>query len=84
MSDGKGTLHVLIIVNRLYDWSQNFITRELTELNRQGTRMAIATRSIESREDLTEAEEKLRPLAILLPENPFLPGPLFRHFKTAH
>ena len=82
MPNNTSTLHVLIIVNRLHEWSQNFITRELTELNEQGVRMHIATPKIVQRNDLTEREKKLLPLAVLLPENPFLPKFLFQHVKT--
>ena len=82
-SHNINTLHVLVIVNRLFDWSQNFITRELAELNRQGVRMHIAARKIVQRDDLTTDEGKLLPLAIMLPENPFLPISLARHLRTA-
>ena len=82
MQSKDNHLHVLIIVNRLHEWSQNFITRELTELNEQGVKMHIATRKIVQRDDLTEREKKLLPLAILLPENPFSPKFLFQHLKT--
>lgn len=74
---------VLIIVNSLFEWSQNFITRELTELNEQGTQLHIAARKIVQREDLTEKEKKLYPKYIPLPDNPFWPGSLAKHFKTA-
>ncbi|MBK9017921.1 MAG: hypothetical protein IPM82_29935 [Saprospiraceae bacterium] len=76
-------LKVLFIVNRLFEWSQNFITRELTEMNEQDTQMLIATRKVTERDDLTEKEKKLLKLAILLPENPFWPSFLFQHIKVA-
>jgi glycosyltransferase involved in cell wall biosynthesis len=82
MQNKNADLHVLIIVNRLHEWSQNFITRELTALNQQGLKMHIATRIIVRRDDLTEQEKMLLPFAFLLPENPFLPGFLIRHVKT--
>jgi glycosyltransferase involved in cell wall biosynthesis len=77
-----GNLRVLIIVNRLFEWSQNFITRELTELNEQGVELHIATRRIIQREDLDDREQRLLPLAIKMPENPFTPSWLFEHIKT--
>ncbi len=82
MQENNNGLHILIIVNSLYAWSQNFITRELTELNEQGTHMHIAARKITQRNDLTEKEKKLLPKTILLPENPFLPLFWVKHFKT--
>ncbi len=82
MQSKNNQLHVFIIVNRLYEWSQNFITRELTELNEHGVRMHIAAREIVQRDDLTEREKKLLPLAVILPENPFLPRFLIKHLKT--
>ncbi|MEZ4960889.1 MAG: glycosyltransferase [Saprospiraceae bacterium] len=82
MQSKNNQLHVLIIVNRLHEWSQNFITRELTELNEQGVRMHIASRKIVQRTDLTEREKKLLPLAVLLPENPFLPKFWMKIVKT--
>jgi glycosyltransferase involved in cell wall biosynthesis len=82
MQNDNSALHLLIIVNSLYAWSQNFITRELTELNEQGTHMHVAARKITQRNDLTEKEKKLLPKAVLLPENPFLPAFWGKHFKT--
>ncbi|MBI5915277.1 MAG: hypothetical protein HY842_07865, partial [Bacteroidetes bacterium] len=82
-TENNSPLHVLIIVNSLFEWSQNFITRELTELNGQGTQLHIAARKIVHREDLTEKEKELYPRAIRLPDNPFWPGSLAKHFKTA-
>lgn len=74
-------LRVLIIVNRLYEWSQNFITRELVELNRQGVEVYIGAREMVKRDDLTEEEINLQDNFILLPENPFSPSCLWRHFR---
>ncbi len=37
----KDQLVVLIILNRLYEWSQNFITREFIVLKRQGVELWI-------------------------------------------
>lgn len=82
-AENKAPLKVLFIVNRLYEWSQNFITRELTEMNEQGTQMLIATRAIAQREDLTVKEERLRNIAMLLPEVPFGPLSLLRHVRVA-
>jgi glycosyltransferase involved in cell wall biosynthesis len=73
---------VLILVNRLFEWSQNFITRELTELNEQGTPMYIGARKVQPRDDLSEKEKKLLGKVILLPENPFTPACLVRHLQT--
>jgi len=81
--DNRSPLKVLFIVNRLFEWSQNFITRELAEMHEQGAQMLIATRSIAERKDLTEREERLRKLAILLPEVPFWPWHLLRHVRVA-
>ena len=82
-SNKKEELHLLIIVNSLYAWSQNFITRELTELYRQKTRMHIATRKVVERDDLSNDEKQLSKNVILMPENPFGPSSLIKHFKTA-
>ena len=53
-------LRVLIIVNRLYEWSQNFITRELVELNRQGVEVYIGAREMVKRDDLTGRDQLAR------------------------
>ncbi len=76
-------LKVLFIVNRLYEWSQNFITRELTELNELGVDMAIAARDMAEREDLSEREAKLRSKYMPIRENPFAPSYLWRHLLLA-
>lgn len=68
-----------VILNRLYEWSQNFITRELVELSRQGVTVYLGARQIIPREDLTAEESKLGERFISIPENPFYPNHLLRH-----
>lgn len=77
----ENNLKVTILVNRLFEWWQNFITRELVELNSQGVVVHIGAREIVERDDLTEEEANLQCNLILLPENPFSPRYLWRHFK---
>ena len=74
---------MLFIVNRLYEWSQNFITRELTELNELGVDMTIAARDMADRDDLSEREAKLRSKYLRIRENPFAPDYLWRHLLLA-
>ncbi len=81
MSEAKP--HVLFIVNRLYEWSQNFITRELTELNKLGLQMTIAARDILERDDLNPNEQALRSKYLPIKENPFAPDYLIRHLVLA-
>jgi glycosyltransferase involved in cell wall biosynthesis len=76
-------LRLLIIVNRLFEWSQNFITRELTELDRQGVQLYVSARKIVSRDDLSPREKKLPGKYIPIPGNPFTPSDLVKHFKFA-
>ena len=76
-------LKVLFIVNRLYEWSQNFITRELTELNELGVDMAIAARDMAQREDLSPQEKKLAGKYVRIAEVPFTPSYLWQHFLLA-
>ena len=76
-------LRLLIIVNRLFEWSQNFITRELTELDKQGVQMYVSARRIVSRDDLSPREKKLLGKYIPIPENPFTPSNLVKHFNIA-
>ncbi len=76
-------LKVLFIVNRLYEWSQNFITRELTELNELGVDMTIAARDMADRNDLSERENKLRSKYHRIHNNPFTPSYLWRHCQVA-
>ena len=64
-------VHVLFLVNRLYEWSQNFITRELTELNKLGLQMTIGARDVLERTDLDADERKLRSKYFPIRENPF-------------
>jgi len=75
--------HILFIVNRLYEWSQNFITRELTELNKLGLHMTIAARDILERDDLNPDEQALRSKYLPIKENPFALDYLARHFALA-
>lgn len=74
---------VFFIVNKLYEWSQNFITRELTELDNLGLDFAIGARGKLERTDLSEDEKKLEDKYFHIPENPFLPQYLIRHFAFA-
>jgi glycosyltransferase involved in cell wall biosynthesis len=76
-------LRVLIIVNQLLGWSQNFITRELVTLQDLGVDLRVATRSVDDRMDLTPGEARLARRALGLPENPFLLPILIRHFRFA-
>lgn len=76
-------LKVLFIVNRLFEWSQNFITRELTELNELGVDMTIAARDMAERDDLSEREAKLRSKYLRIRNNPFAPDYLWRHLLLA-
>ncbi|MCF8245262.1 MAG: glycosyltransferase [Saprospiraceae bacterium] len=76
-------LKVLFIVNRLYEWSQNFITRELTELNELGVDMAIAARDMAIRDDLSPKEKKLADKYFRIANVPFSPAYLFRHLIVA-
>ncbi|MFQ5601949.1 MAG: glycosyltransferase family 4 protein [bacterium] len=72
-------LRVFVIVNRLFEWSQNFITREMVELKSQGVELLVGARTVIEREDLTDDEKSLKTRFIQIPENPFTPGCLFRH-----
>lgn len=75
--------HILFLVNRLYEWSQNFITRELTELNKLGLEMTIGARDILERDDLSTDEKKLRDKYFPIKENPFNFNYLFNHLIIA-
>lgn len=66
-------LTLLVLVNSLYEWSQNFITRELTEPHGQGTDMYIGMRKVVKRDDLSDKEKALEPQVVSMPENPFTP-----------
>ncbi len=79
----KAPLRVLFIVNRLYEWSQNFITRELTELNELGVDMTIAARDMADRNDLSDRENKLRSKFHRIHNNPFTPSYLWQHLQVA-
>ena len=79
----KHNPHILFLVNRLYEWSQNFITRELTELNKLGLEMTIGARDVLERDDLNEEEKKLRDKYFPIKENPFAPSYLWNHFMIA-
>lgn len=72
---------VVVLLNRLYEWSQNFITRELVELKRQGVEVRIGARKIVERDDLTDEEISFEKNFILIPENPFKPLSLWQHIK---
>jgi glycosyltransferase involved in cell wall biosynthesis len=76
-------LKVLFIVNRLYEWSQNFITRELTELNELGVDMAIAARDKAERHDLSPQEKKLESKYQRIENMPFTPKYLWRNLQLA-
>ncbi len=82
-SDRTRSVHVLFLVNRLYEWSQNFITRELTELNKLDLTMTIGARDILGRDDLSEEEEQLRGKYWAIKENPLAPGYLLNHLIIA-
>lgn len=81
--ENPAPLKVLFIVNRLYEWSQNFITRELTELNELGVDMAIAARDKAERNDLSSNEKKLATKFHRIAEVPFTPTYLFRNLMVA-
>jgi colanic acid/amylovoran biosynthesis glycosyltransferase len=76
-------VHTIVIVNRLFEWSQNFVTRELTELNELGVPMTIAARDMAERTDLSPNEQKLRSKYQPLPEVPFTPAALWQHLRVA-
>lgn len=76
-------MHIIVIVNRLFEWSQNFVTRELTELNELGVPMTIAARDMADRSDLAPNEQKLRGKYHPLPDVPFYPKSLWRHLRVA-
>jgi colanic acid/amylovoran biosynthesis glycosyltransferase len=76
-------MHVIVIVNRLFEWSQNFVTRELTELNELGVPMTIAARDMAERNDLSPNEQKLRSKYHRLSEVPFAPAALWQHLQVA-
>jgi glycosyltransferase involved in cell wall biosynthesis len=82
MSDAPD-LKVLVIVNRLFEWSQNFISRELCELRRQNVGIVVAARRTVVRADLTEEERQLAKQYIAIPENPVMPRCLWRHVLYA-
>ena len=69
-------LVVAVVLNETFTWSQNFITRELVGLVREGVDLRILTRQVADRDDLTPEEEALRQRILRLPENPFRPGNL--------
>lgn len=83
MPDSNRPPKVLFLVNRLYEWSQNFITRELTELNKLGLPMVIGARDILERTDLNEDEKKLEEFYFRIAENPFNPKYLLAHAAIA-
>ncbi len=72
---------VAVLLNRLFEWSQNFITRELVELKHQGVELYVGARKIVDRDDLGEEELALQNQFIAIPENPFKPASLLQHFK---
>lgn len=76
-------MHTIVIVNRLFEWSQNFVTRELTELNELGVPMTIAARDMAERNDLSPNEQKLRSKYHRLPEVPFTAAARYQHLKVA-
>lgn len=76
-------LKVLFLVNRLYEWSQNFITRELTELNELGVDMVIAARDKAERNDLSPQEKKLESKYHRIENIPFTPAYLRRNLVVA-
>ena len=82
-TENKHQPHVLFLVNRLYEWSQNFITRELTELNKLNLKMTIGARDVLERDDLNEDEKKLRDKYFPIKENPFALDYLFNHLLIA-
>lgn len=79
----KDKAHILFIVNQLFTWSQNFITRELTELDKHGLKMTIGARSIANRDDLTPAEKALQKHYFHIPDNPLRPSASWRHLRLA-
>jgi glycosyltransferase involved in cell wall biosynthesis len=82
-TNSNHNLTVLVIVNRLFEWSQNFITRELVELQRQGVELYVAARQIIERDDLTAEEQTLLKNFVLIPENPFAASSFWKHLRFA-
>ncbi len=76
-------LKVFILVNRLFEWSQNFVTRELKTLAESGVDMTLGARAMRERSDLDEGERRLKALFYPIPDNPFLPMPFVRHIRYA-
>lgn len=70
---------LLVVVNRLFEWSQNFVTRELVELERQGVTVYVGARTVIERDDLNSQEARLKNSFIQIPENPFVPSSLLKH-----
>ncbi len=83
MQNDTSSLRVLVLVNRLFEWSQNFITRELTELNELGVPMTIVARDMRLREDLSPQEKKLEEHYVRVRENPFTPDYLLSFCRLA-
>lgn len=81
--DNSNPLRVFVITNRLFEWSQNFVTRELMELNRLGVEMMIGSRDVLHRDDLSVEERGLLDRLFLIRENPFSFGYLARHLEIA-
>ncbi|NNE45746.1 MAG: glycosyltransferase family 4 protein [Rhodothermales bacterium] len=76
-------LRIIVVVNQLLGWSQNFITRELVTLAEIGVDVRVASRSVDERSDLSPAEDELASTSLQLPENPFLPRELTSHIVFA-
>ena len=72
-------LVVAVLLNRLFGWSENFITRELVELQRQGVEIHVGAKTIEQRDDLTPEEQSLQHNFFSVPENAYTPACLWKH-----
>ncbi len=79
----SSVLNVLLLVNRLFEWSQNFVTRELTGLTELGVELTICARDLLQREDLSPQEARLADKFHRIPEVPFLPQHLWQHLRVA-
>lgn len=76
-------LRVAVVLNQVLGWSQNFVTRELIQLAREGVELHIGAREVHLRDDLTPDEAALTDRLWDLPENPFTPRWLIRHVRFA-
>lgn len=79
---GRG-LRVVMVVNNAFEWSQNFVTRELVEMVREGIDLHVYALAVQDRSDLSREERRLANRSRRLPLNPFTPGCLRRHLVHA-